>query len=368
MRRIRIPTRLFTAFVMLQSLSCAGAPQHANRSPEAADTVAGMMDDHFRQREADGFSGVLLIAADGKIVLEKAYGTRDPRSGAPMRAGDVFDIGSLVKPITRAAVLKLESEGKLRLADSIAKFFPEVPADKRAITIADVVKHRAGFPDSFGRDDELITAEDLLERLMKSPLIAPVGEEENYSNAGYSLLAMLIERVSGTPYEEYVDEAIFKPAGVKGVGYAIPHWPARTLAVGTRRDGRPSGTALDHAWYGDGPGWHLRGNGGMLANARDIYTLFMAMEQNPNVLPPAAREAWLPAFTDDGERGYGSAGGNGIFNAVVFRDIVNDLTMVGMSNTGDQQIEEEATGAVVEDAVRIWREWRGAPAAPRNGG
>ncbi len=124
-----------------------------------------------------------------------------------------------------------------------------------------------------------------------------------------------------------------------------------------RRNGERFGSALDHAWYGDGPGWNLRGNGGMLADARAVYDLFVAIETNPEVLTDAARAKWRPRGPD-GRLMYASAGGNGIFNAVIARSVRPDgkgdmrtLTLVGMSNIAGQQIETQDTGALMRELL-----------------
>ncbi len=195
-------------------LTGAGDPQDPPATQPAgpsAEELATIVHEHFAKREQEGFSGVILVELNGEIVLERAYGFRDPIRGLPMRTSDVFDVGSLVKPITRAAILKLEAQGKLKTSDPIAKYFPEVPEDKRAITIDHVLTHHAGFPDTFGGDYQLVDRETLRRTLFEAPLIAPVGDEANYSNSGYSLLAMLIEDVGGRPYEEWIRDEILAP-------------------------------------------------------------------------------------------------------------------------------------------------------------
>jgi len=161
-------------------------------------------------------------------------------------------------------------------------------------------------------------------------------------NALLSLLAMIVEDVSGLPYEEYIHEALIKPAGSPRIGYIVPHWPRAALAVGIRGD-RRLGTPLEHAWFGDGPSWHLRGNGGMLASARDLHDLFIALESNGDVLPEAARIRWLARADRDEEgrpRLYGYLGGNGYFNAMIIRNVDADLTIVAMSNDGEHPAED----------------------------
>jgi CubicO group peptidase (beta-lactamase class C family) len=136
----------------------------------ADDAALGRkIDEHLRQREQQGFSGVFLITRHGETILDAAYGFRDAQAEAPMRTTDVFDIGSITKPITRLAILKLEAEGRLSTADLISKHFDDVPQDKQAITIQHVLDHRAGFPDTFGDDYSLITRDEMRRTILQAP-------------------------------------------------------------------------------------------------------------------------------------------------------------------------------------------------------
>ena len=107
-----------------------------------------------------------------------------------------------MKPITKAAIVQLESDGKLRLNDTLPRLFDDVPPDKSGITIMQVLDHRAGFPDIFGGDYEPATKEWVIGQIMKSPLIAKPGKKVQYSNCGYSLLGAVIEKVTSTPIRE----------------------------------------------------------------------------------------------------------------------------------------------------------------------
>jgi CubicO group peptidase (beta-lactamase class C family) len=315
-------------------------------------SAAQSIDAHFVEREKAGFSGVLFIAHDGKTLLNKAYGERDREGRAPMTVSHGFDIGSITKPITRAAILKLEAEGQLSLEDVIGKYFPETPEDKKGITIRHLLTHRSGLPDTFGGDYQVVDREWIVGRALRSTLLQPPGEKSQYSNSGYSLLAAIIENVTKMPYECYVGRAIFEPVEAKRIGYLRGNWKPEELAVGYRRGGQRWGTPLDHAWAKDGPGWNLRGNGGMISDVAELHRVFQGIVYG-ETLPSEARQAFLPV-REGRPRFYSAAGGNGIFNALYVLLAEPNFVFIGFSNRSDHQVEdsEEFLQKIFQDLMR----------------
>lgn len=295
--------------------------------PATISDYAKEVDIYLGSLEPSGFSGVVLLAEKGNILLHKAYGYADREAARKTTTDTGFDIGSIVKPMTKAAIIKLESEGKLSLTDPLSRHFENVPADKAAITLQMVIDHKAGFPDIFGGDYEPAKRDEVVLKTLTAPLVSRPGEKYNYSNAGYSLLAALIEKISGMPYERYMIEEIFKPAGVKRMGYQIPGWKKNELAVGYLKGDR-WGTPLDHAWMEDGPSWNLRGNGGMLATVEELYKWFDAVLSGKVMTGQATRTYRDQMFREGrlGKRTIGTAGGNDVFNALYVN--VDDLSFV----------------------------------------
>ena len=215
----------------------AGALETAASTPTAVDA-------ELRALEPRGFSGAILWVSGDEVVLKKGYGFADREASRPVTADTIFDIGSITKAIAAAAIWKLEADGKLSINDRIARFFPDVPPDKAAITIDDLVRHTSGLDNIFGRDYDVVSRDWVLEKALSSKLLSPPGQTSRYSNAGYSLLAMIIEDVSGQRYEQYVHEDLIKPAGTPRIGYRAPRWAPDELAVGYR-NGKRWGTPLD---------------------------------------------------------------------------------------------------------------------------
>lgn len=314
-------------------------------SPETStpDPRIAKIDSVLTKAETNGFNGVILIRDRNQILLHKAYGFADREAQKRMSTGTGFDIGSIVKPFTAVAILKLQEEGKLNTSDTLQKFFPSAPPDKKDITVMQILTHTSGMQDIFGDDYDVVTRDWLLDKAMNAPLIGRPGEKESYSNSGYSLLAIILENVSGNTFERHVQRRVLAPAGLTRVGYVLPGWKNHELAVGYRKGGKRWGTPLDHAWAKDGPSWNLRGNGGMLATAEDLCNWYEALFDG-KIIGKQALEKFL-AF-DAGESkavggiALGHAGGNNIFNALQVSYIEPDFHMTFFTSNADFSAEE----------------------------
>jgi CubicO group peptidase (beta-lactamase class C family) len=272
-----------------------GAPEPPPPAPAAPlpeEKIRALLEEFVTRAGAFGFTGGVLVARNGKVILERGCGLADRSRGIPVTAATVFDIGSNTKDFTKMAILQLADAGKLRLDDSITKYFAGAPPDKAAITIAQLMDHRAGLPLYSGPDDEALTRDDFLKCILAAKLISDPGREENYSNPGYSLLAAIIEKVTGGSWEQYVSEHILKPAGMAETGYALPKWKPGQIAH-AYSDGRNTGSTLDDPHAPDGPYWNLRGNGGTLATLADMYKFHLALAGD-ELLKKESKERLFP--------------------------------------------------------------------------
>jgi CubicO group peptidase (beta-lactamase class C family) len=299
------------------------------------------VDDLMTRLEGHGFSGVLLLAKDGEIVLEKGYGLADRGKKLPATPDTVYCIGSITKQFTAAAILKLEMQGKLSVTDPISRFFPGVPADKKGITLHHLLTHTAGLREDYGETDfEPVSREEIVSRVLSAPLLSAPGEKFRYSNAGYSLLAAVVELTTKGPYEAYLREQLFLPAGMTRTGYKLPGWKPGELARGWRGD-EEWGTTIERPWAPDGqPWWNLRGNGGIHATARDMWRWHQALLGTAILSEEAKRKLYGRHIAEEMPEswyGYGWSiattprkttlithnGGNGIF-AADFRRYVDE--------------------------------------------
>ncbi|MBO4385243.1 MAG: beta-lactamase family protein [Clostridia bacterium] len=199
-----------------------------------------MMDSLAREAyERGSFNGVWLYAENGEIVSKGAYGFRDAEDKLPMLEDTIFEMASVTKMFTATAVMLLVREGKLKLDDEYAKYFPEFPY--AGVTIRHLLTHTSGMSEEFDTEDWVAPAwedehrippcSEIIDFIRDSDeeLDCAPGERFEYSDIHYCLLANLVEKLSGEKFEDYLKQNVLEPAGMKDS--AILH---------TRRDGRPS--------------------------------------------------------------------------------------------------------------------------------
>jgi CubicO group peptidase (beta-lactamase class C family) len=278
-----------------------------------------------------------------------------------MTMDHVFSIGSILKEMVRLAAYDLADEGRLTLDDSVGRWIEAWPEDKAAITLRQLVEHTSGLPDIVDPggapseftpeyDFERVSRAEMIERARKSRLLFEPGADEAYSNLGYSLLAATLENATGQDIETILRERIFEPAGMTHTGYVQTDWSTSSFAEGCREDGSRWGVEIkDGRWLADGPGWNLRGNGGLYSTAGDMAA-FMGGLADDRFLSAAAAEAWrndrLVFVQSMDARVMGPAGGNGINNAIIMwveeTDTSEDMRFVFMTNRARFQAEDHS--------------------------
>ena len=206
-------------------------------------TSAQTDDDPFARIEAalvssvehDIFSGAILIASDGEILLEKGYGYAVREWEVPNTPESVFLIASLTKQFTAMAVLLLQERGLLTVQDPICQYIEDCPEAWSEITIHHLLNHTSGIPDFIGfpdfRQTQTMSSRPLetIERFRDKPLAFVPGEDWYYSNSGYIVLGYIIEEVSGDSYQTFLRQNIFEPLGMQNTGYPsarriVEHW------------------------------------------------------------------------------------------------------------------------------------------------
>lgn len=302
----RIRGRTLAAAATVVAFAIAGCTGDGDTEP-ASDRVAAVeptppatpptdpaIERFVDQTLPPGVSGTVLAAHGGQIVDCEGIGWSDRAAKVKAGCDTVYDIQSITKQFTAAAILKLEMMGRLRVGDPIRKYIGPVPADKRDITIHQLLTHTSGLPELLGGDYQPLTREQLLHRAMSVPLESPPGSRYRYSNLGYSVLAAIIEKVSGTGYERFLASHLFEPAGMTQTGYVLPDWDPKRVAVEYDRHGRPHGRPYDHPWADDGPYWNLRGNGGILTTAPDMFGWNLALRGDQVLSRPAKAKLFTP--------------------------------------------------------------------------
>lgn len=287
-----MPMSQFARAACLSAALCLGAPfssSPASAQPRTEDEAAREIDRIATAYAALGrFTGTVLIARGGREVMARGYGEADRGRGIAATPDTRFDIGSLSKQFTAAAILRLESEGRLSVHDPVSRWIPDYPRPAGdQITLHHLLTHTAGLP-SLGRRGQLEhvtedctprTLDQLIAYSRDLPLDFEPGAEYRYSNSGYALLAAVVERASGMPFDDYLRTALFDPAGLDHTGRLTVGEQAPDIAVGY------TGYAPEITPRGCvHPSWHT-GAGGLFSTARDLLRWDQALAAG-RILPP----------------------------------------------------------------------------------
>jgi CubicO group peptidase (beta-lactamase class C family) len=211
------------------------------RAQEAGLKAA--MDSFLERRiEADAFSGVVLIANRGAPVYQRAAGLADREAGRPIALDTRLELASVTKLFTRIAVLQLAQAGKLSLEDTVGKFLPSYPNPvvRRKVTVDQLLRHRSGVGSFWNdrymtRPGDVRSVDDYVELFQNDALLFEPGTSETYSNGGYVLLGAIIERVSGQSYHDYLQDHVFRPAGMTRTVPYDRRVPTEDAAIGYTR-------------------------------------------------------------------------------------------------------------------------------------
>jgi CubicO group peptidase (beta-lactamase class C family) len=246
---------------------------------ERGTDLGGVLDAHLRAKVERGFSGVVLVAIDDSVILHEAY-SADPT----VTRESAFWIGSLSKPFAAAAILQLREQGRISLEKPVSEYLPDVPADKRGMTIHQLLTHSSGLGHRYASDGIADRAE-AVRTILALPLEHTPGEF-GYSNDGYSLLAAIVSSVSGLSYEEYLRRHVLEPAGMRQSGF----WgePVTGVEAALAPVRKSPGRRVAHA------NWGYRGATGLRSTAADLLRWDRALRGDA-VLGATAREAAFSA-------------------------------------------------------------------------
>ncbi len=243
----------------------------------------------FAQLEQSGVSAIVAISHDGAPIVVQEFGAMKD-DGIPAGSTQV-DIGSITKTVTGVMVLKLVEQGEIRLDETLEEIFPDVPADKAATTVNQLLTHAAGFVDAVGDDAERLSREEFLRRAFETPLLSAPGERYNYSNVGFAILAAIIEGRSGKSYDRYLQEDVLQGTGLENTGYMSVYDDERSeRALRTSESPDSEGQPIIEAsWGGHEPFWNLIGNGGLISTAKD-FIRFRQLVTARRIIPIALVE------------------------------------------------------------------------------
>jgi len=292
---------------------CVSGQDKTNSGSIVFDNAAcKLIDNYLTKLSGDkNFSGGLLIIKDGNKIFNKGYGWANKEKKIPFTVNTLASMGSITKAFTAAAIMKLSDQHKLSVDDPLKKYFPTIPADKADITIHELLTHSSGFHENLqgdGGDYEKVDTKEFLKRAFSQPLAFKPGEKAVYTNVGMSILAIIVEQVSGFDYEKYLIKYLFEPVGIKNIGYHYPVSKEDVIANGYQ-NGINWGTHQEHfAKAGGGPYWNLKGNGGLEVSLNDMYLWASSFTNHTILAASTIEKMFTPQIKEDGYDGRSSFG------------------------------------------------------------
>ena len=241
-----------------------------------------------------GLAGSLLVAEENKVTFKKAYGYSNNERRTLNTTNTLFNVASIGKQFTVYAVMNLEKQGLLNTNDYLSKYIGSFKDFRDSITIHHLLIHRSGLiKEGFNLDYS--TRDKFIETIKKGPADSIPGKKYRYSNAGYSMLAAVVEIVSKQPFEEYLLKNIFEPANMKNTGYPWePRMDTSLFATGYNSQ-RQAQLPQQNLWAARGPG-------NFVTTMEDLLKWMQAF-QNDKFLSPAMRAKILFDYFP-GEDGY----------------------------------------------------------------
>jgi CubicO group peptidase (beta-lactamase class C family) len=344
-RIARIPPRVprhgalcFLAIV----IGCAGAVAQPSER-------AGAIDRLMTTLSARGqFNGAILVAEHGEILYRKGFGQADIKTGAAFTPDTISDIGSVTKQFTAMAIMMLSERGGLSYDDLVSKYIPEFSGTSHLgrITIRHLLTHTSGIPDygDLGFDDSGLNQSSLIAALLKRDAqFSKPGSKYRYSNVGYALLALVIERVSGQRFSDFLFQNIFLPCGMTNT-FVYDGWLAKR-----------SGMAVGYDMFGqvdNGGPTSKPGDGGIYSTVDDLFRWDQALNTEKLVKQSTLADAFTPAKVEEGKSTYGfgwnvgldgankyvwHTGSHAGFRAFVERRLNQQVTVIMLTNRGNSQ-------------------------------
>ncbi len=331
-------SNLFLIFVYISLFSTAFAQ---------ADAVDKFVQNQMAEHHIPGVA--IAVVKNGKVFKTKGYGVASVEFNAPVTTETVFEIGSVSKQITAAAIMLLVEDGKINLDDKISKFLPDTPEAWKDVTVRHLLTHTSGVKSytSLGgfQLSKRYKIKNFINELRPQPLDFEPGSDYKYSNSGYSLLGYIIESASGKNYWEFLRERIFKPLKMDKTADRDPQFVIRNRATGYEwENGRLVGRDYELT--------DLFSAGAIVSTAEDLAKWNIALQDETILKNSSKNESWKPyILNSEKENSYGfgwgisdfrgqhliSHGGQTAgFAANNSRYVDADLSVIVLTNLGTQ--------------------------------
>lgn len=344
---IHLKTKFMKNTLVVFIMLFLGTSSILSQSSTITDTMteASKIDKLMQYSYENGiFNGAILVSQNGKTIYKNALGYADKDNDRKLNESSVFYLASVSKQFTTMAIMILKEQKKLSYDDKLSKYFPEFPDYANAVTIKHLMNHTSGIADHFGLGiyKKGLTNSDVVEVLVKQKeLDFPPGDKFSYSNGGYVLLSLIVEKVSSMPFHEFMETNIFKPLGMNNTLVYDESAPKiENRAVGYNQAG-----ALDDNEI------FTTGDGGMYSTLVDLHLWDQALYSEKLISKATLEEAFTSATLNNGEStnyGYGwgvsekdgrkvvqHSGSLSGYRTFLKRNIYNNSGYIILTNHGD---------------------------------
>lgn len=270
------------------------------------------IDEYLNHLASEAFSGAVLVGDRTDVEVASAFGEADRERGEPVTTETAFDVGSVAKHFTAVAVLRLTESETVTLESTLGELLVGVPGDNAGITLGELLAHRSGlgeYHDTEGDFEEMTRAE-ALDAIFAQELRFEPGTDTAYSNSGYTVLAAVVEHVTGRSFRDVLGE-LFDLAGMEHTGFYGSDELAR-VSVAKGYEGLEVGENSPASW--PPVSWALLGSGGIASSVEDLHRWFVAVHDG-TLLDPAVEELYYDRILErpeliDGVELAAIAGGN----------------------------------------------------------
>src|SRR5580692_5940626 len=361
-RRAGVATIFFPVLFLLAVSALFLVSADAQNSSATPDSVGDYVRSEMQTQHIPGLS--LLVSKGGQIVRAEGFGLANVELQAPVKADTVFQSGSVGKQFTATAVMMLVEEGKVALDDPLSKYFPDAPTSWKEVTVRQLLSHTAGFTDypekfDFRKD---WTEDELLKMVEGIPLAYPPGTKWDYSNLGYLTLGILIHRVTGEFYGDFLQQRIFQPLGMQTARIISEADIVPNRAAGYRL---VKGELKNQEWVA--PMVNTTADGSLYFSILDLAKWDAALYTDKLLKRSSLDQMWTPAKLKSGQpnkAGYGFGwemedrhghhvvGHTGAwqgFKTAIARYVNDQLTVVVLAN-----LAEAKPGAIAEHVADLY--------------
>jgi len=295
--------------------------------------------------ERGQFNGSIIVALDEKPIYRKAFGEADSQSHQRFTPETISNIGSVSKQFTAMTVMILAEQNKISYDEAVSKYIPELGGPLNGITIRHLLNHTSGIPDvgDLGIDHPRLTNDEVLHRLAKPDfIVSKPGEKYRYSNANYVLLAVVVERVSGRRFADFLADKILNPLGMRNT-FVYDGSPHTRKSVATAYDQFGNPAPADDL---------MTGSSGIYSTVDDLFKWDQALDAGRLVRQSTLAEAFTPGTVKEGTSTYGFGwnieqkdgrkfvwhqGAAGGYRALIERQLAEKITVIILTNKGNSK-------------------------------